>query len=133
MDVVKETLNAAGLSTNVYARSDLRTKHSSEPVVVLFFLHGRGGSADDVDPTARAAFAWAEDKQASTKQSPRDFIVVTFDQRNHGKRTVDERANMGWSLKPEKHNERHAQVPGLGAGHPFSITSGSSADPPSPA
>jgi hypothetical protein len=78
MDVVKETLNVAGLSTNVYARSDLRIKHSSEPVVVLFFLHGRGSSADAVDPTARAAFAWAEDKQASSKQSPRDFVVVTF-------------------------------------------------------
>jgi hypothetical protein len=78
MDVVKETLNVAGLLTNVYARSDLRDKRTSEPIVVLFFLHGRGGSADDADPTARAAFAWVAEKQASSKRSPREFIVVTF-------------------------------------------------------
>ena len=78
MDVVKETLNVAGLLTNVYAPRDLRDKRSSEPIVVLFFLHGRGSSAEAVDPTPRAAFAWVAEKQASSKQSPRDFIVVTF-------------------------------------------------------
>jgi hypothetical protein len=78
MEVVKETLNVAGLLTNVYARGDLRDKHSSEPVVVLFFLHGRGESADVIDPTARAAFAWVDGKEALSKQTPRDFIVVTF-------------------------------------------------------
>jgi hypothetical protein len=78
MEVVKETLNVAGLFTNVYAQRDLHTKLSSEPIVVLFFLHGRGASAEAVDPTPRAAFAWVAEKQASSKQSPRDFIVVTF-------------------------------------------------------
>jgi len=77
-DVIKETLNAAGLLTNVYARSDLRNRNSSEPVVVLFILHGRLDSSDTVDPTVRAAFAWAAERQASSKQSPRDFVVVTF-------------------------------------------------------
>jgi hypothetical protein len=78
-DVMKNSLNVAGLLTNVYARSD--HSDSSKPVVVLFFLHGRGEDADSVDPTARAAFAWVDEKQASSsKQSPppRDFIVVTF-------------------------------------------------------
>ena len=70
MDVVKETLNVAGLLTNVYAPRDLRDKRSSEPIVVLFFLHGRGSSAEAVDPTPRAAFAWVAEKQASSKQSP---------------------------------------------------------------
>ena len=84
MDVVKETLNVAGLLTNVYALSDLRDRRSSEPVVVLFVLHGRGSSADTVDPTARAAFAWVAEKQcqaaspSNPKRSPRDFVVVTF-------------------------------------------------------
>lgn len=84
MDVVKETLNVAGLLTNVYAPSDLRDKRSSEPVVVLFILHGRGSSADAVDLTARAAFAWVAEKQRqaasppNSKRSPRDFVVVTF-------------------------------------------------------
>jgi len=77
-DVVKEPLNVAGLLTNIYSRSDLRSKVTSEPVVVLFFLHGRGQSTDTVDPVARAAFAWAAERQASSKYKPRDFIVVTF-------------------------------------------------------
>jgi hypothetical protein len=86
MDVVKETLNVAGLLTHVYSRSDLRDTgkpHSSEPIVVLFFLHGRLHSADTVDTTARAAFAWAAERQASgssspKQENPRDFVVVTF-------------------------------------------------------
>jgi len=77
-DVVKESLNVAGLLTNIYSRSDLRDKDTSEPVVVLFFLHGRGQSADTADTVARAAFAWAAERQASSKHKPRDFIVVTF-------------------------------------------------------
>jgi hypothetical protein len=83
-DVIKETLNVAGLLTNVYTRSN--HSNSSEPVVVLFFLHGRGENADSVDSTARAAFAWVDEKQASSSQAspskrsapPRNFIVVTF-------------------------------------------------------
>ena len=75
---MKETINVAGLLTNVYSRSDLRTKNCSEPVVALFILHGRLDSSDTVDPAARAAFAWAAERQASSKQDPRDFVVVTF-------------------------------------------------------
>ena len=79
-DVIKETLNVAGLLTNIYARSN--HSNSSEPIVVLFFLHGRGENADSFDSTARAAFAWVDKKQvSSSKRShtpPRDFVVVTF-------------------------------------------------------
>src|ERR1700761_4773363 len=77
-DVVKETLNVAGLSTNVYRQANLRDKRTSEPVVVLFFLHGRTDSADHADPTARAAFSWAAEKEASSREASRDFMVVTF-------------------------------------------------------
>ncbi|KAH8981585.1 Alpha/Beta hydrolase protein [Lactarius hatsudake] len=107
-DIVKETLNVAGLSTNVYTRANLRDKRSSEPVVVLFFLHGRTQSADYLDPTARDAFSWAAEKEATSREAPRDFIVVTFDQRNHGKRMVDQRGNLAWSQNANQHNERHA-------------------------
>ena len=77
-DVVKEPLNVAGLLTNIYSRSDLRDNDTSEPVVVLFFLHGRGESADTVDAVARAAFAWVAQRQTSSNHKPRDFVVVTF-------------------------------------------------------
>jgi hypothetical protein len=83
MDVVKETLNVAGLLTRVYSRSNLRdpssNPHSSEPIVVLFFLHGKQRCSDSVDDTARGAFTWVAERQASSsKQNPRDFVVVTF-------------------------------------------------------
>ena len=77
-DVIKESINVAGLFTNVYSRSDLRNKDPSEPVVALFLLHQRSDSSDTIDPIARAAFAWAAERQASSKQNPRDFVVVTF-------------------------------------------------------
>jgi hypothetical protein len=35
-------------------------------------------SADNVDPIARAAFTWVAGKEACSKQTPRDFVVVTF-------------------------------------------------------
>ncbi|KAH8981586.1 Alpha/Beta hydrolase protein [Lactarius hatsudake] len=107
-DVVKETLNVAGLSTNVYTRANLRDKRTSEPVVVLFLLHGRTESADHIDPIARAAFSWAAEKGASSREAPRDFIVVTFDQRNHGKRMVDRREDLARSKNADQHNEPQA-------------------------
>ena len=71
-DVVKETLNVAGLSTNVYTRANFRDKRTSdsEPVVVLFFLHGRTESADQVDPTARAAFSWQSRRKLLQERHP---------------------------------------------------------------
>ncbi|KAH9057891.1 Alpha/Beta hydrolase protein [Lactarius vividus] len=89
-DVVKETLNVA------------------ESVIVLFFLHGRTKSADHIDPIARAAFSWAAEKEASSREAPRDFMVVTFDQRNHGKRMVDQRGNLGWGKNANQRDERRA-------------------------
>jgi len=88
-DAVKETFNVAGLSTNVYTRANLRDKRTSEPVVVLFFLHGRTESADQVDPTARAAFSWVAEKEASSREAPRDFIVVTFVRRQSSPTEVE--------------------------------------------
>ena len=77
-DVIKESINVAGLLTNVYSRSDLRNKDPSEPVVALFLLHQRLDSSDTIDPIARAAFAWATERQPYSKRNPRDFVVVTF-------------------------------------------------------
>ncbi|KAM5543744.1 hypothetical protein V8D89_002361 [Ganoderma adspersum] len=45
---------------------------------------------------------------AGARSEVRDLLIVTIDQRNHGNRVVDERANMGWSPDPDKNNERHA-------------------------
>ena len=77
-EVVKESINVAGLLTNVYSRSDLRKKDPSEPIVALFLLHQRLDSAGTMDPTARATFEWTAERQASSKRNSKDFVVVTF-------------------------------------------------------
>jgi hypothetical protein len=74
-DVVKETLNLAGLSTNIYTRANLRDKRASEPVVML---HRRTEPADQADPTARVAFSWQLRKGLLLREVSRDFMVVTF-------------------------------------------------------
>ncbi|KAI9462164.1 hypothetical protein F5148DRAFT_234996 [Russula earlei] len=143
MDVVKESLNVAGLLTNVYARPDLREKRSSGPVVALFFLHGRRtvrrcrrpACARGVRLGGREAGLFEAETPGIHSGvlrtwRPRGFLSVSEtirvqddrsrrrrrrrgpryvqDQRNHGERTVDERGNLGWSLKAERHNERYA-------------------------
>lgn len=114
-DVVKETLNVAGLSTNIYTRANLRDKRTSEPVVVLFFLHGRTESADEVDPTARAAFLWAAEKEASSKEASRDFMVVTF-VRSHStevKWLFSTSSLRVGSTEPRQEDSRSAREPGM--------------------
>ncbi|KAI0259868.1 Alpha/Beta hydrolase protein [Gloeopeniophorella convolvens] len=109
VDVEKQTLNVGGLLTDVYSRPGLRAGPASKPIVALIFLHGRQGSADDAEPTAREAFARASARAAATGQTPREFIIVAIDQRNHGRRLVDALGNEGWNLEdPKVHNERHA-------------------------
>ncbi|TFY83029.1 hypothetical protein EWM64_g985 [Hericium alpestre] len=115
------TYNVAGLPVHVHYPPSLVSSATfstgapvftaGKPISVLIFLHGRlsrSGHKMMVD-TARDAFQFAEDKKQAG-QEQREFIVVTFDHRNHGERTVDPFCNEGWTKDPEneKHNERHA-------------------------
>ncbi|KAI0048999.1 alpha/beta-hydrolase [Auriscalpium vulgare] len=105
--VKKQTFNVGGLEVHVHLKADLLSSKAEGPVAALIALHGRTGSCRDFDETAQAIFKWA-DEAASSGKNHRDFIFVTFDQRNHGARTVDAFANGGWDKEPEKHNQRHA-------------------------
>ncbi|KAG6853967.1 hypothetical protein C0991_012114 [Blastosporella zonata] len=112
MSSTKDTLVIAGLGINIYSAAPTIVAERKD-VVVFFLLHGRYGSAEQVDPIARSLIE-------QTKGKARGLLVVTFiylaiplqDQRNHGKRLVDRQGNNAWSTDKTsaKHNERHALV-----------------------
>ncbi|KAI0636155.1 Alpha/Beta hydrolase protein [Trametes polyzona] len=105
--ISKQTLTIAGLVVNVFSQSDAATP--ADPVAVLFLLHGRLSNAEAVEPVARAILDDVHERRKASApgQKADDLIVVTFDQRNHGTRLVDERANWHWD-GTEKNNVRHA-------------------------
>ncbi|KAL1659443.1 Alpha/Beta hydrolase protein [Schizophyllum commune] len=97
--VIKETIPLAGLNINLFKSAD---EDLTKDIVVLFFLHGRFGSADKVQ--------WVPERlvKETTGKGNRELFVITLDQRNHGARLIDPRANKGWSSNPAEHNPRHA-------------------------
>nr|VWO99637.1 Phosphate import ATP-binding protein PstB (EC (ABC phosphate transporter) (Phosphate-transporting ATPase) [Ganoderma boninense] len=112
----KETIVVAGLPVNVFSdpgsggRAEVDA-NASAGVVVMFLLHGRTGSARRMETYVTDIFAEIRARRgadAGAQLQAQELLIVTIDQRNHGKRMVDERANMGWSTDPDKNNERHA-------------------------
>ncbi|KAG5639992.1 hypothetical protein DXG03_001893 [Asterophora parasitica] len=95
------SLVVAGLEVNVYSASPITIERKSQEVAVFFLLHGRYGSAKEIDPIARSVIN-------QTGGNKRALFIVTFDQRNHGQRLVDPKGNDAWSKDRGKHNERHA-------------------------
>ncbi|KAG6910101.1 hypothetical protein DXG01_013154 [Tephrocybe rancida] len=80
MSSSKSTLVIAGLEVNIYSATPINAERKE--AVVFFLLHGRYGSAAEIDPIARSLIE-------QTPQKARSLLIVTFDQRNHGKRLVD--------------------------------------------
>ncbi|KAJ3034778.1 hypothetical protein HDV00_004640 [Rhizophlyctis rosea] len=92
-DPPPKKLNVGGLYVHVFGYDRLETllcSSTSPQVAVLFFAHGRHGSAKKSFPLC----------QTIARAQPRDpnsvLLVVTFDQRNHGTRMLEERANTTW-------------------------------------
>ncbi|THH02614.1 hypothetical protein EW026_g333 [Hermanssonia centrifuga] len=102
MAISRRTVVIAGLPVHVYSEGGLEA--ISGPVSVLFLLHGRMGSAHQIDSVAEEAMKVVSEKRQS-KEASIGLIVVTFDQRNHGERLVDTFANGAWK---ENGNDRHA-------------------------
>jgi hypothetical protein len=71
MSVTKQELNIGGLPVKVYSKAD---SAGTQPVVGFFLLHGRHGSAEQIDPIARMVV----DQALSPSSSQRDLMVVTF-------------------------------------------------------
>ncbi|KAI0339582.1 alpha/beta-hydrolase [Trametopsis cervina] len=102
MSVSKKSMVIAGLPITVYSERSWSGK--SGPVAVLFFLHGRTGSAKSIEWVAEDTVKEVSQKRKHEKGAM-DLIIVTFDQRNHGERLVDVRANGAWK---KGSNPRHA-------------------------
>lgn len=89
-------LTVGGIATQVYGVSSLP---SSTPngLAVLFLLHGRFGSAAEAS-TVSWANSFLDHTRAEREKAGegKELLVVTFDQRNHGERTVDAIKNKGW-------------------------------------
>ncbi|PPQ91826.1 hypothetical protein CVT25_000273 [Psilocybe cyanescens] len=94
VSVIKKSFTIGGIQTSVYQTS----RALSESVAVVFLLHGRHGSAEDVASIATSFLA----KEKTVPES-RGLYVVTVDHRNHGGRIVEVRANNTWAEKNELH------------------------------
>ncbi|GAA5984014.1 hypothetical protein JCM5350_004992 [Sporobolomyces pararoseus] len=89
------TLTLGGLPVHVYGLDQLSPTSIKKPISVLFLLHGRFGAASD-KLIGTFASTLLTPPIGFTEQREKDLIVVTFDQRNHGHRTVEREKNFGW-------------------------------------
>ncbi|KAI0098879.1 hypothetical protein GGR51DRAFT_565285 [Nemania sp. FL0031] len=97
--VSKTTLPIAGLLVDVYGLAELPP--TATAVSCLWLHHPRLRTKDDMAPVAHEMVSAFNASPTST----RGFIVVAFDQRNHGSRLVDKTANEAW----RQGNATHAQ------------------------
>ncbi len=124
MAVSKQSFVIAGLPVHVY--SERHWTESTGPVAVLFFLHGRTGTAKGIEWIVEDTLKRVGERRKEDNHSL-DLVVVTFvssfscmdrkeltvnflgsqDQRNHGDRLIDAHANGAWK---KGGNERHASV-----------------------
>ena len=93
----------SGILITVFGIDELCSKTQ---VVCLWLHHGRLGTQESVQPLARHIVqAWNARSRLMLSNSPKGLIAITFDQRNHGSRKIDERANKDWLSG----NKTHAQ------------------------
>lgn len=91
-------LNISGILVTIYGLEEVRGAHSD--VACVWLLHGRGDTQDSMSFVAAAFIqAWASRRTTGQK----GLICVAFDQRNHGSRMIDPKANESWKAGNEKH------------------------------
>jgi len=104
----KQILAVGGIQLNVFSSLQDPGKATSG-VAVLFLLHGRLSKADGLEATAMRLVEKSEDKRRSTSDGTAlSLVVITFDLRNHGIRTINPQGNQQWSRKAKEDNPRHA-------------------------
>src|ERR1700759_2821089 len=72
--VEKHDYNVNGLRVQAFSGPNLLD--SSKPIVILIALHGRLGSAEDMEPTAHSILQWVDNKKTN-HENQRDLVVVT--------------------------------------------------------
>ncbi|KZO92563.1 hypothetical protein CALVIDRAFT_567243 [Calocera viscosa TUFC12733] len=100
-------LNVAGLQVSVYKNSTLGDDIAHLPVAVILLTHGRTGKHDDESmlKIAERTFEYINEQRKVAKPT-RDLVIISFDHRNHGHRTVNAENNLGWG--EEGGNDTHA-------------------------
>lgn len=103
--VPSQTYTIAGIRTTVYGLEDLPKEVKS--VACLWLLHPRLQTQECMAPIAATTLTEWNNRLQNTKHKgrPTGLIAVSFDQRNHGTREVDNLANEAW----RSGNESHAQ------------------------
>lgn len=101
--VSKTTMPMAGLLVDVYGLDELSSPRPAKHITCLWLHHPRTKSREHMgDFAARAIAAWNERRGDAAPE--KGFVALAFDQRNHGSRLVDEKANGSWRAG----NDRHA-------------------------
>ncbi|KAK5168166.1 uncharacterized protein LTR77_006734 [Saxophila tyrrhenica] len=84
-------MNVSGLLVTIYGLEEL--PEDSGDIVCFWLLHGRG---DTQDSMGLVAGAFLETWNSKRKPGQSRMICVCIDQRNHGSRMLDNRANVSW-------------------------------------
>ncbi|KAF7626985.1 hypothetical protein AFLA_012927 [Aspergillus flavus NRRL3357] len=96
----KLTINIAGFHVHLYGVQELSAQQR-EDTTVLFHIHGRTRTYKDAEPVAHQLLYGMRKRGDSN----RGLVVATFDNRNHGDRTIDSVAIQDW----KGGNIQHAQ------------------------
>lgn len=116
LTVSKKTFIVAGILTTVHGLGELR--FGIQNLACLWLLHPRLQTQACMEPLATSIIKDHVQKFSNGSNQPlTNLIVISFDQRNHGSREVDKRANETWVTG----NKTHAQ-------DMFSIYHGTSID-----
>ncbi|TIA78384.1 hypothetical protein E3P98_03858 [Wallemia ichthyophaga] len=83
-----------GIKCIVYGLDHLSLDSIKRDVVVVFLLHGRGETQCGDRYSSIAFKCLTASRQSELRK--RDLIVVSFDQRNHGSRLINDLHNQGW-------------------------------------
>ena len=102
VSISKHQFIISGILTTVFGVDELSP---GAQVVCLWLHHGRLGTQESMQPLAcQIINVWnARSKSALSAHSPKGLIAVTFDQRNHGSRMIDNRANKDWRAGDKTH------------------------------
>ena len=80
--VAKQTIYVGGIEVHVFSSSEIPLSGHGEDsglvrkdVVAFFFLHGRNGSAEVIEPVARSMVERCEAKE---RERGRELLVITF-------------------------------------------------------
>ncbi|WVQ93019.1 hypothetical protein IAU59_000082 [Kwoniella sp. CBS 9459] len=107
-EVSVRDVGIVGLHVKVYGLEEI--KSSARGVAVLIAAHGRMNSQKNMAPFAQGIIGEIASKPEGKRK--RDLIVVTLDQRNHGGRIVDRKANLAYDENPRHLIDMAAKVCG---------------------